>query len=109
MLRIRIKVISWIRISIKVISWIRIRIRTNLQMTSRNVWNMILFEDFFEVLSIYFEDKIRIRIKVKHRIRIRIRIKVRSRIQIRIKVTSRIRIRIKVMQMRSIVGYYVQR
>ncbi len=33
-----------IRIRIKVISWIRI----NLQMTSQNVWNMSLFEQFLQ-------------------------------------------------------------
>ncbi len=50
-IRIRSKVIRWIqiRIRIEVISWIRIGIY--LQMTSQNVWNMSLFENFFKVLS----------------------------------------------------------
>ncbi len=73
------------------ICWIRIRIY--LQLTSKNVWNMRLFEHFFKVLSLYLETGIRIRIKEKSRIRIRIRIKVTSSIRISIKVTSRIRIR----------------
>jgi hypothetical protein len=38
--------------------------RINLQVTNQNVWNMSLFEHFFKVLSLYFEVKIRIRIKV---------------------------------------------
>jgi hypothetical protein len=52
-IRIKLKVRIWIRIRIKVVSWIRIkvigwiRIRINLQMTSRNVRNMSLFEHFF--------------------------------------------------------------
>jgi hypothetical protein len=45
-IRIRINVISWIRIRIEVISCIRIRIRTNLKMTSQNVWKISLFEHF---------------------------------------------------------------
>jgi hypothetical protein len=52
-------------------------------MTSQNVWNMSLFEHCFKVLSLYLDDRIRIRIKMKGRIRIRISIKVTSRIQIR--------------------------
>ncbi len=51
---------------------------------------MSLFENFFKVLSLYFEAINRIRIKVDGRIRIWIRI--------HIKVTSRIRIRIKLMR-----------
>ncbi len=42
-----------VRIRIMVISWIRIRI--NLQITSKNVWSMSLFEHFFKVLSFYLE------------------------------------------------------
>jgi hypothetical protein len=92
-----ISVISWIRICIKVISWIQIPM--NLKMKSQNVCNTSLFEHFFKVLSLYFEARIRIRIRieVKGRIRIRISIKVTSRIRIRIKVKGRIRIRVKVM------------
>jgi hypothetical protein len=52
-IRIRIKAIGWIRISINEIRWIRIRI--NLQMTSKNVWNMSPFEHFFKVLSLYWK------------------------------------------------------
>jgi hypothetical protein len=82
--RISINVISWIRIRvrIKVKSWIRIRF--NLQMTSRNVLKISIFEIFLKVVSHYLEARIRIRIwmriKVKGRIRIRIRIKVTSRV-----------------------------
>jgi hypothetical protein len=36
-----------------------------LQMTSQNVWNMSLFEHFFNVLGLYLEFRIRIRIEVK--------------------------------------------
>jgi hypothetical protein len=52
-----------IRIRIKVMSLIRIRI--NLQMASQNVRNMNLFEDFFQVLSLYLEARIRNRIRIK--------------------------------------------
>jgi hypothetical protein len=87
-------------VKLKVRIWIRIRI--NLQMTSENVWNMSLFEQFFSVLSRYLKARIRIRIRIKVKgrilIRIRIRIKVKSRIRIHIKMTSRIRIRIKAMR-----------
>jgi hypothetical protein len=62
----------WIRI--RVISWIRIRI--NVQMTSQNVWIMSRFEYILKVMSLYFGDRVRIRIKVKSRIRFWIRIKV---------------------------------
>ncbi len=55
----RIRFEDWIRIRIKVISWI------GGQMTSQNVWNMSLFEHFFEVLSLYLEAGIRIRIRIK--------------------------------------------
>jgi hypothetical protein len=57
-----------------------------------------LFEHFFKGLSLYFEARIRIRIRieVKGRIRIRMSIKVKSRIRIRIRVPSRIRIRIRI-------------
>ncbi len=57
---------------------------------------MSLFENFFKVLSLYLEARIRIRnrIKVKGRIRIRIKVTSRIRIRIRIKGTSSIRIRI---------------
>jgi hypothetical protein len=68
-----------IRIRIKVLSWIQNRI--NLQMTSQNVWNMRLFEHFFNGLSLYLEARIwiqiRISIRVTSRIRIRIRIGIR--------------------------------
>ncbi len=50
---------------------------------------MSLFENFFNILSLYLKARIRIRIKVK------------ARIRIRIKETSRIRIRIKVMRIRN--------
>jgi hypothetical protein len=49
-------------ILMKVISCIRIRIHW--QMTSQNVWNMSLFEHFFNVLSLNLEARVRIRIKV---------------------------------------------
>jgi hypothetical protein len=61
----------WIRIRIKVISWIRIRI--SLQMTSQNVWNMSLFEHFFQEIEHLFGSYIWIRIRVKSLIRIRIK------------------------------------
>jgi hypothetical protein len=75
----------WIQVRIKVISWIRIR--TNLQMTSQNVWNKRLFEHLSKVLSLYLEARIRvgIHIKVKGRILIRFRNEVKIRIRIRIK------------------------
>jgi hypothetical protein len=46
-----------IQIRIKVISWIRNRIgiHIDLQMTSQNVWNMILFKHFFKGVSFYLE------------------------------------------------------
>ncbi len=73
----------------------------NLQMTGQNVWNMRLFENFFKVLSLSLEARVRICITGKSRIRIqieltcriRIRINRTSRIWIRIKMTSRMRIR----------------
>jgi hypothetical protein len=43
----------------------RSRIRINLQMTSQNVWNMIVFEHFFTGLSLYLETRIWIRIRKK--------------------------------------------
>jgi hypothetical protein len=86
-IRTRIKLKDRIQIRIKVISWIRISIKAG-QMTSQNVWNMSLFEHFFNVLGHYLEARIRIRIKEKGSIR--------SRIRVHIKVTSRIRIHIKV-------------
>jgi hypothetical protein len=43
-LRILIKVISWIRILIRIKVIGRIRIHINLQTTTKNVWNMILFK-----------------------------------------------------------------
>jgi hypothetical protein len=49
------------------------------------------YEPFFKGLSLYFEEKIWIRI----------RIRARSRIRIRIRVITRIRIRIKVMQIHN--------
>ncbi len=56
-----------IRIRSKVISWIRnrIRIRINLHMTSLNVWNMSLFEHFFEGFSLHMEARIWIRIRIR--------------------------------------------
>jgi hypothetical protein len=54
-----------IRIHIEVICWIRIRI--NLQMTSQYVWNMSLFEHFFnKVLSLYLEARIQIKVTSIH-------------------------------------------
>ncbi len=53
------------------------------------------YEPFFKGLSLYFEEKIWIRIWI------RIRIRARSRIRIRIRVITRIRIRIKVMQIHN--------
>jgi hypothetical protein len=47
----------------------------------------------FKALGLYFEAKIRIRIKVKGSIRIRIKVKGNIRIRVLIKVTSWIRIR----------------
>jgi hypothetical protein len=49
-----------IRIRIKVISWVmnRILIRINLQMTSQNVWNLSLFDYIFKGLSLYLEARI---------------------------------------------------
>jgi hypothetical protein len=57
---------------------------------------MSLFEPFFNVLSLFFKARIRIRIrrKVKGRILIRIKVPSRFRIWILMKVLSRIRIRI---------------
>ncbi len=74
-IRIHIKVIVWIWVHIKVVDWIRIRI--NLQMTSKNVWNISLFEHFFKGLSLYLEARIWIRIQIN--------IKMKSQIRIRIK------------------------
>jgi hypothetical protein len=51
-IRIHIKLKGRVRIRIYVISWIWIRIRINLQMASKNVGNMSLFEHFFKVLSL---------------------------------------------------------
>jgi hypothetical protein len=48
-------------------AWIRVRIF--LQMTSKNVWDMRLFEHFLEVLSLFLEAWIRIGTKVNGRIR----------------------------------------
>ncbi len=73
------------------ISWIKIWIRINLQMTSQNVWSTCLFVQFFKVLSLYLEARIRIRINMKGKIRIRI------------KMTSRIRIHFNVMRIRNTV------
>jgi hypothetical protein len=72
---IKLKGSILIRIRIKLISWLRIRI--NFEMTSQNVWNVSVFEKGFDSL---FGPTIRIRIKVKGRIRIRICTKVTSRI-----------------------------
>jgi hypothetical protein len=104
-----------IRFRIKVISWIRnqIRIRNNLQLTSKNVWNMSLFEHFFKSFSLYLEARIwiRIRIRVKSRIQIRakqnpdphqINVRFRIRIRIRIRVISQFRICVKVMQIHNL-------
>jgi hypothetical protein len=54
------------RICIKVINWIRkrIRIHMSLHMTSQNVWNMSLFEHFFNGLSLCLEARIWIRIRI---------------------------------------------
>jgi hypothetical protein len=60
-------------------------------MTSQHVWNISLFQHFFQVLSLYLEA----------RNRIRIHFKVKGIVRIRIKVTSRIRIRIKVIWIRN--------
>ncbi len=47
-----------IRIRIEAISWIQNRIHINLQMTSKNVRDMSLFEHFFKGLSLYLEARI---------------------------------------------------
>ncbi len=47
---------------------IRIRIRTDLQMTSQNVYNMSLFENRLKVLILYLEVRIRIRIRIRIKI-----------------------------------------
>jgi hypothetical protein len=47
-IKILIRIRIWSRV--KVISWIRIRI--NLQMTSKNLWKMRLFEHFFKGLTL---------------------------------------------------------
>ncbi len=60
-IRIKLKGRIRIQIRIKVISWTRILIRINLQMASQNVWNVSLFQNFFEVFSLYLEAGIRIR------------------------------------------------
>jgi hypothetical protein len=60
-----------IRVGIELIGWIRIRI--TLQITSKTIWNMSLFELFFKVLSLYLEARVRIRIGIKGSSRIRIR------------------------------------
>ena len=92
-IRIRIKVKGRIRIRIriKVKSWIRIQICNNSQATSLNVWSMSIFEHFFKVLSLYLQDRIQIRIKVKCRIRIRFKVKR----WIRIRITGNIGIKFK--------------
>jgi hypothetical protein len=59
---IPIKLKGRIQIRIKVISWIRICI--HLQMTSKNVWNISLFEHLFKVLSFYLEARMRIRTRI---------------------------------------------
>jgi hypothetical protein len=87
---IRIKLKGWIRIRIKVISWTLIWIRINLQMTSQNVRNMSIYENFFEVFNHSLEARIRSGSASASRIRIRIR------------VASWIRIRIEVMRIRNI-------
>ncbi len=80
---------------------IRIPIRINLQTTSQNLWNMSLFEHFFQVLSLYLKARTRIQIRIKVNGRTRIRVKLSSRIRIRITVTSRIRIRIRINVMQT--------
>jgi hypothetical protein len=53
-----------VRIRIKLKGTRRIRTCLNLQMKSQKIWHMSQFEHFFNILSLYLEARIQIRIKV---------------------------------------------